>query len=90
MSRVCHCKFVEGRCHKRRELMKRNESVDSWIFVVGCSYRVLLDSLSHWRAIDRFQAVAFHEQICVLGEKNIALLICTVDLSEHRSLKEKS
>ena len=49
--------------------MKRNESVDSWIFIVGCSYTVLLDSLSHWRAIDRFQAVAFHEQICVLGEK---------------------
>lgn len=65
--------------------MKRNESVDSWIFVVGCSYTVLLDSLSRWRAIDGFQAVAFHEQICVLGEK-----ICTVDLSEHRSLKEKS
>lgn len=46
--------------------MKRNESVDSWIFVVGFSYTVLLDSLSHWRAIDGFQAVAFHEQICVL------------------------
>ena len=45
--------------------MKRNESVDSWIFVVGFSYTVLLDSLSHWRATDGFQAVAFHEQICV-------------------------
>lgn len=49
--------------------MKRNESIDSWVFVVGFSYTVLLDSLSHWRAIDGFQAVAFHERICVLGEK---------------------
>lgn len=70
--------------------MRRNEPVDSWVFVVRSflySFEFLLSKHLD-RDIEKFQAVAFHEHIYVLRGKKL-LLLCTLDFNRHKLSERK-